>query len=178
MVKNRRLGSVWAIFRAKIIFIRFGVLFKIFENLKFFPAKILKFWHFWPSNFQSWPISGQKILKMCLSKSYLFPNKNAGDRSEKLWMCSKNSENSHFSLFLTWTGSRGFPLCPTEFHFVLQIFKKFKISAFAQYIHCWTYSLHKKSYSTLKFRHTTVSHLCIEFSHKVTLFPQRKNYKY
>ena len=93
MVKNRRLGSVWAIFRAKIIFIRFGVIFKIFENLKFFPAKILKFWHFWPSNFQSWPISGQKILKMCLSKSYLFPNKNAGDRSEKLWMCSKNSEN-------------------------------------------------------------------------------------
>ena len=134
MVKNRHLGSVWAIFKAKIIFIRFGAIFKIFEILKFFPAKILKIWHFWPPNFQSWPISGQKILKMCLSKSYLFPNKNAGDRSEKLWMCSKNSENSHFPHFLTWTGSRGFPLCPTEFHFVLQIFTKFKISAFAQYI--------------------------------------------
>ena len=55
-----------------------------------------------------------------------------------------------------------FPLCLTEFHFVLHIFKKFIISPFSQYIHCWVNSLPKKSYSTLKFQCTTVSHLCIE----------------
>ena len=165
IVKNRHLGSFWAIFKPEIISTWFRTIFENFEFLKFFPAKISKNPHFLPSNFRSWPIFGQKILKKYFLKSYLFPKKNACDRSEKLWMCSEKWGKLPFFTFLTWTGSCWFPLSPTEFHFVLHIFKKFRSSAFSQYIHCWGYSSPKKSYLTLKFWHTTVSHLCIEFTY-------------
>ena len=97
----------------------------------------------------------------------LFPKKNPNINStipliyRIICKNTQKSQNQLFSRFLENT-----VLDPSR-HKNLKIFKKFKISPFAQYIHCWANSLQKKSYSNLKVRHTPVSHLCLEFSYEV-----------
>ena len=72
-------------------------------------------------------------------------------RTRPCSLCSLNFVSiPHFHQKMTWTGSAIFPLCLTEFHFVLHIFRKFRISAFCQYLHCLGFSQHKKSYGHLK----------------------------
>ena len=50
-------------------------------------------------------------------------------------------------------------------HKILKIFEKFRFWAFRKVYGLWGYFRPKKSYSHLKFQHTTVSHLCFGFSH-------------
>ena len=66
---------------------------------------------------------------------------------------------------MTWTGSAIFPLCLAIFHFVLHIFRKFRISAFCQYLHCWGFSQHKKSYGRLKFSRGHFTYLWTSISY-------------
>ena len=49
-------------------------------------------------------------------------------------------------------------------HKILKIFEKFRFWAFRKVYGLWGYFRPKKSYSHLKFQHTTVTHLCFEFS--------------
>ena len=164
MMKNGYLGLVWAIFMAKIISTRFGMIFEKFKILKFFPAKISKISHFWPSNFQSWPISGQKIFKMSLSRSYLFPKKMPEIGRKNYGSALKNVGKRHFSHF--WPER-----VQVDFHFLRHnstfscTYSKSSESQLSPNIYTFMMIfLTKKSYSTLKFQHTTISHLCIEFS--------------
>jgi len=109
--------------------------------------------------------SGQIDLDLEKTHFKLFPKKNPNINSTiplKYRKICKNTPKSQNQLFSRFLGNA--VLDPSK-HQKNIFFKKFKISPFAQYIHCWANSSQKKSYSNLKVRHTPVIHICLGFSY-------------
>ena len=133
-----------------------------------------KFWYFctqkYPkTNFGGWKYQFWVVLrpnrpKFGKSNMWTFSKKNPTLNGYSFLIYPHFCENwpdpkkTTFSHFLQNT------VLDPKRHKILKIFEKFRFWAFRKVYGLWGYFRPKKSYSHLKFQHTTVSHLCFGFT--------------
>ena len=133
-----------------------------------------KFWYFctqkypktnfWGWKYQFWVVLRPNRPKFGKSNMWTFSKKNPPLNGYSFLIYPHFCENwpdpkkTTFSHFLQNT------VLDPKRHKILKIFEKFRFWAFRKVYGLWGYFRPKKSYSHLKFQHTTVSHLCFGFS--------------
>lgn len=139
-----------------------------------------KFWYFctqkypktnfWGWKYQFWVVLRPNRPKFGKSNMWTFSKKNPTLNGYSFLIYPHFCENwpdpkkTTFSHFLQNT------VLDPKRHKILKIFEKFRFWAFRKVYGLWGYFRPKKSYSHLKFQHTTVTHLCFGFSY---VAPQR-----
>ena len=135
-----------------------------------------KFWYFctqrYPkTNFGGWKYQFWVVLRpnrpnFGKSNMWTFSKKNPTLNGYSLLIYPHFCENwpdpkkTTFSHFLQNT------VLDPKRHKILKIFEKFRFWAFRKVYGLWGYFRPKKSYSHLKFQHTTVTHLCFGFTYE------------
>ena len=165
MGRNQSLGSPKSIFRQ--ILISKHVQDHFWENRNFgiFVPKNTPKPIFGAGNIIFGSFSGQigRNLEEAICK--LFPKKNPPLNGYSFLVYPHFCENwpepkkTTFSHFLQNT------VLDPERHIFFKNFEEFRFWAFRKVYGLWGYFRPKKSYSHLKFQHTTVTHLCFGFTH-------------
>ena len=134
-----------------------------------------KFWYFctqkypktnfWGRKYQFWVVLRPNRPKFGKSNMWTFSKKNPSLNGYSFLIYPHFCENwpdpkkTTFSHFLQNT------VLDPKRHKILKIFEKFRFWAFRKVYGLWGYFRPKKSYSYLKFQHTTVTHLCFGFTY-------------
>ena len=120
--------------------------------------------NFWGWKYQFWVVLRPNRPKFGKSNIWTFSQKNPSLNGYSFLIYPHFCENwpdpnkTTFSHFLQNT------VLEPKRHKMLKIFAKFRFWAFTKVYGLWGYFWPKKSYSHLKFQHTTVTHLCFGFS--------------
>ena len=138
-----------------------------------------KFWYFctqkypktnfWGWKYRFWVVLRPNRPKFGKSNIWTFSKKNPSLNGYSFLIYPHFCENwpdpkkTTFSHFLQNT------VLDPKRHKILKIFEKFRFWAFRKVYGLWGYFRPKKSYSHLKFQHTTVSHLCFGFSYTIVV---------
>ena len=164
MDRNQSPGSSKSIFRQILISKHVSSHFLGKSKFLYFCTQKIQKTIFGAGNINFGLFSGQIGRNLEKAICELFPKKNPTLNGYSFLIYPHFCENwpdpkkTTFSHFLQNT------VLDPKRHKILKIFEKFRFWAFRKVYGLWGYFRPKKSYSHLKFQHTTVSHLCFEFT--------------